>query len=69
MNLGKKKTNSIPSAVFVPKDAEGYYFLATVPKNYEGGRLNIKNMLPVRGFVEIIEEEDIYTPTKFGLFV
>ena len=32
----QKKTNSIPSAVFVPKDAEGYYFLATVPKNYEG---------------------------------
>lgn len=60
----QKKTYSIPTAVFVPKDADGYYFLARVPENYEGGGLNTKNMLPVRGSVEIIKEEDIYTPNQ-----
>lgn len=59
------KTYSIPTAVFVPKDAKEYFFLSRASKPKDGAiQENLKNMVPVRGAIEVIKEEDIFTPNR-----
>ena len=68
------KTYLIPTAVFVPKDTQEYFFLSRPanPNNANGLaipeddviRENLKNMVPVRGAIEVIKEEDIFTPNR-----
>ena len=59
------KTYSIPTAVFVPKDAKEYFFLSRASKPKDGAiQENLKNMVPVKGAIEVIKEEDIFTPNR-----
>jgi hypothetical protein len=61
-----KKTYSIPTSVFVPTDADGYFFLvrSKLSSISDRGYIQLKNMLPVKGSIEIIKEDNIYTPNQ-----